>query len=433
MAISSIAGVSNVTLWNMARKADPTFASHTAKATADTFTEKGFEAIQRSNVSALNEWFNVSLRIAFQMLNVATAKNPLADSGLVEVYDTPNGGYVQRMALNAIKPVSPAFKGLSNGDAPDPYVVRKPDLTERFFAQNFDFQNFITNQDFQIKTIFISEYGMGQILAGILEGLQASYTKQEYYNTLEAINAGLNSTSHALKDSQVVRLTSWTDATVTTAELTEFIKIGKNIARHMESVASTSEYNAASFDSVTNPEDYVMLVRPSVLTDIETMNALNAPGSVSIPFKVHAVENFGGMQPYSINADTGAADTLLQPIYDALGVCVAYVDGSVTVNGPAHYDAASGKYIVNVTSGSTTADTNQTLVDSEITWVDPNASILAVIAQKGLVFENAQNPYTVEPIRNPRGMYDNYWANRPNNSIVYDFYRNVIVIAKPIS
>lgn len=402
MAISSIAGVSNVTLWNMARKADPTFASHTAKATADTFTEKGFEAIQRSNVSALNEWFNVSLRIAFQMLNVATAKNPLAGSGLVEVYDTPNGGYVQRMALNAIKPVSPAFKGLQNGDAPDPYIVRKPDLTERFFAQNFDFQNFITNQDFQIKTIFISEFGMGQILAGILEGLQASYTKQEYFNTLEAINAGINSTSHALKDSQVVRLTSWTDAGVTTAELTEFIKIGKNIARHMESVASTSEYNAASFDSVTNPEDYVMLVRPSVLTDIETMNALNAPGSVSIPFAVHAVENFGGMQPY-----TADGVTRLYPVYDSLGVEIGY----------------------SALEGATEPE----YTDEQISWVDPNAEILAIIAQKGLVFENAQNPYTVEPIRNPRGMYDNYWANRPNNSIVYDYYRNVIVIAKPIS
>lgn len=402
MAISSIAGVSNVTLWNMARKADPTFASHTAKATADTFTEKGFEAIQRSNVSALNEWFNVSLRIAFQMLNVATAKNPLAGSGLVEVYDTPNGGYVQRMALNAIKPVSPAFKGLQNGDSPDPYIVRKPDLTERFFAQNFDFQNFITNQDFQIKTIFISEFGMGQILAGILEGLQASYTKQEYFNTLEAINAGINSTAHALKDSQVVRLTSWTDAGVTTAELTEFIKIGKNIARHMESVASTSEYNAASFDSVTNPEDYVMLVRPSVLTDIETMNALNAPGSVSIPFEVHTVENFGGMIPY-----TADGATRLYPVYDSLGAEIGY----------------------SALEGATEPE----YTDEQISWVDPNASILAIIAQKGLVFENAQNPYTVEPIRNPRGMYDNYWANRPNNAIVYDFYRNVIVIAKPLS
>lgn len=431
MGLSSIAGVSNVTLWNMARKEDPTFASHTAEGTKELFTEKGWEAIQRSGVSAVNEWFNVSLRIAFQMLNVATARNPLANIGLVEVYDTPNGGYVQRMALGAVKPVTPAYRGLNDFDTVDPFVVRKPELKERFFQQNFDFQNMITNQDFQVKTIFISEFGMGQVLAGIMEGLQVAYTKQEYYNTLECLNAAINSTATPLQDSQVVNLSSWTDAAPTTAELTEFIKIGKNIARHMTSVASTGEYNAAGFDTLTRPEDYVMLVRPSIMTDIETLNALNAPGSVSIPFEVHEVENFGGMQPYSINSSTGVADALLQPIYDALGTAVAYVDASATVNGPARYDTASGKWIVNVTTGGQTADTNQTVTDKDVIWVDPNSDILAVIVQRGAIFENAQNPYTVEVIRNPRGMYDNYFANRPGTAIVYDFYRGMIVIRKP--
>ena len=427
MAINSIAGVSNVTLWNMARKADPTFASHTSEGTADLFSERGFEAVTRNGLSLVNEWFNISLRIAFQMLNVANAKNPLSDIGLVEVYDTPNGGYVQRMAMNAVKPVTPAYRGLNDGDSPDPFVVRKPELSERFFAQNFDFQNLITHQDFQVKTIFISEYGMGQILAGIMAGLQASYIKQEYYNTLECLNAGMNSDTHPLKDSQVVRLSSWTDAQPTTAELTEFIKIGKNIARHMKSVASTSEYNSASFDDIANPEDYVMLVRPEIMTEIETLNALNAPGNSSIPFEVHEVENFGGMKP--VLPVEGSDPAELQPIYDNLGVAVAYVDASVTVNGPAKL--VNGKWVVNITSGSTTADTNDTYVDSEIEWVDPNAEVLAVIAQRGVIFENAQNGYIVEPIRNPRGLYDNYWASRPGTAIVFDYFRGLIVIAKP--
>lgn len=401
MALSNIAGVNNVTLWNLARKEDPTFASHTSEGTAEMFSEKGWEAIQRNGVSAVNEWFNVSLRIAFQMLNVATARNPLAEIGLVEVYDTPNGGYVQRMALGAVKPVTPAYRDLTDLGTVDPFVVRKPELTERFFQQNFDFQNLITHQDFQVKTIFVSEYGMGQVLAGILEGLQVAYTKQEYYNTLECLNAAINSTKTPLKDSQVARVTSWSD-TPTTAELTEFIKLGKNIARHMTSVASTSEYNAASFDTLTRPEDYVMLVRPSIMTDIETMNALNAPGSVSIPFEVHEVENFGGMQPTLAGAEE---TTALYPVYNALGVQIGW----------------------DAEEDSTTATYN----DSQVEWVDPNADVLAVIVQRGAIFENAQNPYTVEVIRNPRGMYDNYFANRPGTAIVYDYYRGMIVIAKP--
>lgn len=430
MAISSITGVSNAQIWNLARKLDPAFASHTSEATADLFTEKGFEALNRSNATAINEWFGVSLRIAFQMLNVARAKNPLADSGLVEVFDTPNGGYVQRMAMGAIKPVSPAYRGLEDGGSVDPFVVRKPKVEERFYAQNFDFQNLISHQDFNVKTIFINEFGMGQMLAGIMQSLQASYTKQEYYNVLECLNAAINSTATPLQDSQVIRLSSWTDASVTTAELTEFIKATKNVIRDLEASASSSKYNAAGFDDVVEASDLVMLVRPSVLTDIDAMNALNRP-ELGLDLEVRPVENFGGMQPYSIDSSTGAADALLQPIYDSLGVCVAYVDATVTVNGPARFDTASGKWIVNVTSGSTTADTNQTFTDSQITWVDPNAEVLAVIAQRGVIFENAQNPYTVEPIRNPRGMYDNYWANRPGTAIVYDAYRDLIVIAKP--
>lgn len=428
MGISSIAGISNAQIWNLARKLDPAFASHTSDATADMFTEKGFEAISRANATAINEFFGVSMRIAFQMLNVARAKNPLSDSGLVEVFDTPNGGYVQRMALGAVKPVSPKYRGLTDGGTVDPFVVRKPDLKERFYEQNFDFQNLITHQNFNAKTIFTNEYGMGQLLAGIMQSLQASYTKQEYYNTLECLNAALNSTATPLQASQVVRVSSWTAAGRTTAELTEFIKIVKNILRDIEASASSSKYNAAAFDDVVDTSDLLLLVRPDILTDIDAMNALNRP-ELGLDIKVRAVNNFGGMIPYSINESTGAADTALQPIYDSLGVAVAYVDGSVTVNGPAHY--SNGKWIVNVTSGSTTADTNQTLVDSEITWVDPNAEVLGVIAQKGVIFENAQNPYTVEPIRNPRGMYDNYWANRPGTAIVYDSYRDLVAICKP--
>lgn len=399
MAISDISGVSNATLWDMARKEDPNFASHTAKATADTFTQKGFEGITRNGISTLNEWFSVSMRIAFQMLNVAGARNPLADSGLVEVYDTPNGGFVQRMALDAIKPISPKYKGLTDRGTVDPFTIRKPTLTERFYQHNFDFQNLVTHQDFQVKEIFISEYGMGQLLAGIIQGLQASYVKQDYYNTLECLNVALNSTTTPLQDSQVVRLSSWTSTSPTTAELTEFIKIGKNIARSMRAVASTSLYNAAGFDDIASPDDYIMLIRPSIATDIETMNALNAPGSVSIPFAVREVENFGGMIPY-------VSTTRVYPVYDSLGVEIGY----------------------SATQGSSTA----TYHDSDITsWDDPNKEILAVIAQKGVIFENAQNPFSVETIRNPAGLYDNYWASRPGTAIVYDAYRGLITICAP--
>ena len=189
MALSDLTGITNSQLWDLARKASPTFKSHTAKATADLFTEKGFEAITRNDINVVNEFTELSMRVGLQMISASKARNPLAATGLVSVYDTPTGGFVQRIAIDSIKPISPAYKGLEDyakgGTPVDPFIVRKPVSKERFFAQNFDYQNFITIQDFQLKTIFISEYGMGSFVAGVMEGLRNGYTVQEYENTLQ--------------------------------------------------------------------------------------------------------------------------------------------------------------------------------------------------------------------------------------------------------
>lgn len=434
MALSSLTGITNAQLWDLARKASPTFRSHTAKATADTFTEKGFEALTRVSTDILNEYFELSLRVGFQMLTTSKAKNPLAATGLVQIYDTPNGGFVQRIAVNSIKPVSPAFKGLKDGDSVDPYIVRKPESSERFFGMNFDYQSFITVQDFQVKQIFLSEYGMGSFVAGIMEGLRNGYTIQEYENTIECLNKALNSTAHPLQDTQVVNVDSWgsgTGGAITDADLMSFIKNVKDINTAMSVVPQTSAYNAAKFSTIVEKDDLVLLTRAGIKTEIDLKLEVGAynPDRLTLPYEVHEVENFGGLQPY-MDGGEGAADVLQQPVYDKLGVVVGYIDASVTVNGPATKRASDGKWIVNVTSGSTTADT--TINEGEPDkWVDPNEDVLAVLIQKGAIFENAQNPYVIKAIENPRGLYKNYWASRPENGINFDYYYTMVVFRKP--
>lgn len=402
MALTDIAGVSNTELWNLARKADPTFESHTAEGTKELFTEKGYEAVTRNSLTdVINEWFGVSLRVAFQMLDVADARNPLVDSGLVEVCYLPNGGITQRMAMSSIKPVSPAYKGLADYTSVDQQVIKKTPIEERFFEMNFDYQALATLQDFNVKQIFISEYGMGQVLAGIMQGLQAGYTKQEYYNVLEALNAALNSTAHPLQNSQVINI-DWTAGAPTVDQLKNFIRTMQNLDASFRSVASTSKYNAAGFDTIVRTSDFVALIRPDILTEIGLMNALNAPGNMSIPFSTHPIENFGGMIPVYA---TGDDSTDVYPVYDTLGTNVGWATEE---------DATTATY-----------------TDNQISWVDPNADVLAVIAQRGLILENTQNPYQVIPAPyNARGLYQNYWASRPNTGIVTDYYRNMIVIRK---
>lgn len=415
--------LSNVQLWNYLRKTNPNFRSHTAEGTKELFTDKGFEALKVEDIDAINEFFNLSMRVSFQKLTSAGAKNPLADIGLVEVYNTPNGGFIQRLSVSSIKPVTPAYKGLQDGDSVDPFIVRKPESNERFFQQNYDYQSFITIQDFQVKTIFISEFGMSDYIAGIMRGLQNGYTVQNYVNVLETLNAGLNSATYPLKDSQNLQISNWT-ATTTLADVTEemllsFVEQLQDIATQMETSASTKAFNAASFDTAYNNEDFVVLMRAGIKNRIKTRLRVGAynPDDLAIPFGIKEVENFGGLIPKDED------DTTMQEAYDRFGAQVGFIGANVTPTGPA-YKTSNGTYEVPTGQGAVAVSAEPDHYE------DPNEDILAIVAQKGIVFESIQNPYEVRPIYNPRGLYENFWASSPNNTIAYDPLYAVIVIRK---
>lgn len=394
--------MSNAQLWDYLRETNPNFANHTSKATAELFSEKGYEALKRSDVTAIDEFFQLSLRVAFQKVDISQARNPLENSGLVEVYDTPNGGYVQRIAVDSIKPVSPAYKGLEDGDSPDPFVVRKPTSTERFFAQNFDYQSFISVQEIMVKRVFLEEYGMSAYIAGIMQGLQNGYTIQRYENVLEALNTAINSSETPLKDSQEYTITSWTGSE---ANLKDFVLLMKDIATAMEVSPQTDAFNANSFATATDASEHVLLVRAGLKNRIEVMLEVGAfnPDRLAMPFEIKEVENFGGI--YYIGTVSGTPNTRIYPAVDRFG---AKVDGKwVLTEGGSETDAVT---VTNVVA------------------IDPNADVIAVIAQKGVVFENIQNGYSIRPIFNPRGLYTNYWADAANNAVCYDSNYDLIRI-----
>lgn len=401
-ALEKLSGTSNTKFWDMARRFSPDFASHTAEATKVQFDEKGFESIKLTGLGTLNEFYQISMRIAFQMLNVATARNPLAESGLVQIYNTPNGGFVQRMSVNSVKPISPAYKNLQNGDSIDPFVVRKPEINERFFQMNFDYQSLITLQEYQLKTMFISEYGMGETLSGVLQGLANGYTVQEYLNLKECINASINSKEFPLKSTQELELTAFSDDP-TDDELRAFILAIKNTLTRMSTQSITGMYNAMGFESAPNPEDMVLLIRAGIKDAIavKTMAGAFNPEFLSLPIETVQIDDFGGIEHY---ADEGFT-TKVYPVYDKLGAQIGW----------------------SKTEGSETVE----LTDAEVYKKDPNANVVALMVQKGAYFENLQNGYEVTPIYNPRGLYTNYWANRANNGINYDPIYNMIAFTKP--
>lgn len=402
-AITNITKTTNAQFWDMARRFSPDFKQHTSERTLKDFTEKGFEELTLQGTNVLNEFFEISMRIAFQMLNVSRAKNPLVDRGLVQVYDTPNGGYVQRISVNSIKPVSPAYLDLVDGGSVDPFIVRKPEIDERFFKMNFNYQSIVTIQDYQLKTMFISEYGMGELLGGILQGLANGYVVQEYLNIKECMNASLHSTNFPLRESQVLTLDSWTADSPTTEELTNLVLSVKDTATRMETVSMTGMFNSKGFESAIDTNDLVLVLRGGIKNKINVglmVGAFN-PSYLTFPFEIVEVDDFGGVEHYS----DAELTTPVYPVYDKLGSQIGW----------------------NTEENSTTV----TVENDAVYKKDPNANVLGLLVQKGAYFENAQNPYTVTPIMNPRGLYTNYIANRPNNGINWDALYNLVVFKAP--
>lgn len=398
-----MANMTNADFWNLIRATYPTFKSITAEATADMFSERGFEMLKTTNPAALNDFFNLSIRVSLDIINISHAKNDFEDAGFGRTFDNPMGGIIQRMAINSVTPISPAYRNLANGAGPDPFVVRKPTVKERMWKQNFDYQSLITIQDeFQMKTIFISQYGMSEFMAGILAGLENGWTKQKYVNVLEALNAGINSTDTPLKSTQKVDTAITNIATATADNLRSFILAVKNTISAMGMGPSSNGFNAMGFDSIQDKDRLRLLVRPGLKNAIATNLTYSAfnPTDLNLDVPVIEVPHFGGLKPYVMTGTGNTTKTYVYPVYDALGAVSGF--------------AASAT--------ATTADYD---VD-EVQYEDPNASVLGLLADKDVVFHAIQNGYSVEPIRNPRGLYLNYWASSPGNTYGYDPLYNLV-------
>lgn len=388
--------MTNAELWDAIRGQFPSFASHTSKATAETFTERGFETLMRTDVDALNEFFTLSVRVKLLDIKASQAVNDLEAAGFGESYNVPFGGIIQRMTINAVKPVSPAYRGLKDGDSVDPYVVRKPVARERFFQQNFDYQSWLTMPDEDMyKQIFISENGMSEFATGIMQALQNGYIVQQYENELEAINRGfLNATKYPMKDTQ--KLVVSLSATPTDDELRAFVLAVNNMVSAMKLGPQTDAFNAYGFNSHQDVSRLKLLLRPGIVSAIKNIPALNAPG-LGLPIDVIEVPNFGGIEYYSDK-------TLATRLYP-------------------HYDTAGAQDGWSKTDGGD-------LYTGTIYTKDTNAKTLGIIADKGLVLHGIQSPYRVEPARNARGLYTNYWASSPNNTIAVDPIYNAVAIQK---
>lgn len=406
-----MAKLTNAQFLTAVSKVAPEFKEMAAKNSRDVFTESGFQALQNlpGTEDAVTRFYNIALMVGLQTVEHAKFKDVLASMGILERLNMSMGAYKQENHVQRIKNVNPAFlgkdgKGLKNGDSVDPYVVRKPVIDQDYYGLNWNYQNWFTLQDFDLRLGWITPgNGIQSIVSAIYEMVDLDRIETEYSKFFEVLNGAINSTTHPLADTQQIKLDSWTE-NPTDDEVEALIRVLKNIVEVFDSMPSVDIYNAGKYPNGAEASDMTMLVRLGIKSRIDTLMAyVFGPEYLQFPIKVKAVPNFGGIKHYA-SSDTGFTTELI-PVTDKDGVYTGYysVDGT-----------ASGQI-----AGADTVE------------VDPNSDVIAVIAQKGVIFELIQNEMKVRPIINPRGEYQNTFFNQMNNGINYNHHKNLITISKP--
>ena len=392
-------------------KVAPEFKEMAAKNSRDVFTEAGFQALQNlpGTEDAVTRFYNIALMVGLQTVEHAKFKDVLAAMGILERLQMSMGAYKQENHVQRLKNVNPAFlgkdgKGLKNGDSVDPYVVRKPVIDQDYYGLNWNYQNWFTLQDFDLRLGWITPGdGVQSIVSAIYEMVDLDRIETEYSKFFEVLNGAINSTTHPLTDTQQIKLDSWGE-NPTDDEVEALIRVLKNIVEVFDSMPSVDIYNAGQYPNGADASDMTMLVRIGIKSRIDTLMAyVFGPEYLQFPIKVKAVPNFGGIKHYA--ASDSSFTTELIPVTDKDGVYTGYYSADGTESGQ--------------------------IAEADTVEVDPNKDIIAVIAQKGVIFELIQNEMKVRPIINPRGEYQNTFFNQMNNGINYNHNKNLITISKP--
>lgn len=441
----ALASQSNESFWQEVVKNSPKFASYTPAGTQARLTEDGVEAITKIP-EAVDEFYGTLLRVVFQKLDVARAKNGFEATGLMEEWAMPEAEFAQRMAVGDVAPISPQYRNLKNGDSVDQYVINMPKIIERFLKQNLDQQALLTIQNPNLKRIFLEEGQIGALVGGLLEGIETGRIIQENILTKEVLNKGINSTEHPLQNTQQYKVDTITtnDVTAYTEDmLTDLLVALGDIFSGMFAVdmPATGMFNAAGFRTRVDADQYVMFMRSGIKN---RLNKITRAGTYNPQYlnlelenRVYDINDFGGTIPYTESAH----ENRLYPIFTKLGADTGYYITAANAT-------AAGTTLVAKTQGDTTigyqiaeagveaSSIANVVAENAIAaenWLDPNADIIAVIAQRGIMGINRQNGYTITPVPNYAGLYDNYWASAPNNGIYYDYNYNIIVIRSNVT
>lgn len=443
--------LTNAQLWNACRSADESFKASTAEATDSFFTAKGFEALANGNPNILGDFYAISTKIHLQQVNFAEVRDVFSEQGFGEGYGGDIGSaIVQRMYQGIMYCIDPAWQNLQDGDSVDPFTVRKGKPEESFWVMNENIANLITIPDrFQYKNLFTSEFGMDTFTTGQAKSIKEGYKLQRALDKEQGLHASLTSTDHPLKDTQQYETAEPTDA----SSIIAFVKLVRDLVGKMvySKTGCGGKFNAGGFATKIDKDRLKLLIRPELENQLATISRLNSPENMTLPIDTVIVEDFGGIVPKLTASEKYAKGTVkltndTDPTYTTYkaatastvqATIVADLTGAVetAIYNDLGERVATAYYL---STGVATTGTGQSAVTyktiyidkDEARYEDPHADLLAVIADKGVIFYNELNPVEVEPQRNARGRYTNLWLSSPDNGIAYDHRKTLVTINK---
>lgn len=363
----------------------------------------GYDGLKYADIKTQAEWAALTLQFELINLQVGSVKNPFEAHSFGESFGLEHGGLAQKILINPVSTNKAPYVGLKDGDSPDQFKYFDSTVNERFWKQNFDYSAAISiRDDFFRKQVFSNDYGMNLLVQGQMTALQNCFSEQQYWNTVEKLNAILNDTNSPLKDTQKVGVTLSDNPT--DEEILAFAKVIRKVIKAMCDLGpATDAFNSFGFRTTQDKNSLHLIVRPGYTTDLEfTKPILNHyPTDPLEGLDIIEVENFGGLQYFSDEAHQNR-------IYPAVD--------------------SNGRKLAN--QWSTTSDGLTITTPENVYTVDPNENVIAMLADTGVVFDCQQNPYSVEPVRNAAGCYTTYWARRPNELLGIDFAHNVVAFYK---
>ena len=394
--------LSNEEIFKLATaEGSPSASIFTAYDNYDAFKDYVTGLDTKDAMDLRNAFIGVAMAWYDKEMLVEEAYDILEEQGFGTKESMAYAGMMRNLYVKVSNSVDPKYKNLQNGDSFSPDIVRKPTVTEIFFTTSSDFQNYITVQPVETKTAFLTPNGVSELTAKCMEGLRNSFVDWVYNKKLEVLNLLVNDEN--LKTSQIaeVPMDSYSNA-----ELQNLSNAIDNIISAI-TLTSNGAFNMNSWKYRPRKEDLCVLMRPIIDNTAKNYITPYAFNDVVLKngIKKVYVENFGGLVP---TVEINGVETELKAIHDTEG-------------------RNTETYSVDGTTSGTVYEAD------DITWKDPNADVLAVIADKDIMKVIEQEGFIIEPWYNPRTRSTNFWASEANVGFIYDRQKDVVVVKKKSS